>query len=115
MSSIVFSAIQTGYRQLREKGCWSLTLHTQEIDINTAMELSGFTGDLVKVLISDDNIKELAKESVEALPIDDSSKYTPSQKLRFAIEDYADRKGEEDPKQFYKDYMQKLIDHVNKL
>jgi hypothetical protein len=115
MSSIVFTAIQTGFRQLKEKGCWSITLHTQEIELEQAMRLSEFTSDMVKVLMSDNNITDVARGSVEKLPISNNEKYTPSQRLRFAIEDLAKRRGHDDTEDFYQSYMVKLINHVNDL
>jgi len=113
MASLVFSAIQTGFRQLKEKGCWSLTLHTQEIEIEKAMQLSEFTSDMIKVLITDQNITDVAKQAVESVEIENSERFTASQRLRFAIEGLARRKNVEDVEEYYQTIMSKLIQIYN--
>lgn len=117
MATKVFDAVQTGFRQLKEKGCWSLSFHTQELTRDQAMDLSDFTGQYCKVVISDTNIDKDVIELVENVPLSEKEKWTPSQKLRFAIRDLQIKEGlhDQDGEEYYREWMTKLISHINKL
>lgn len=118
MPTKVILAEQTGFRRLKEPNSYSVSYHTQEIDRETAMDLADLTGQLVKLVVSDSNIQKDIIEAVEEVDIREKEKWSPSQKLRFAVQEWAVRKGITDKhqtEQHYRDYIEKIIKHVNTL
>ncbi|TNE74970.1 hypothetical protein EP331_00325 [bacterium] len=117
MPTKVITAIQTGFRRLKEPNSYSVSYHTQEIDRETAMDIADFTGQLVKVVISDSNIQKEIIESVEAVDIREKEKWSPSQKLRFAIRELQTRQGldDQEPEEYYREWISKFIEHINKI
>lgn len=117
MPTKVLTAIQTGSRRLKEPNCYSLTFHTNELDREAAMDVLDFTGQLVKLVISDSNIDKEVIAQVEKVDIKEKEKFSPSQKLRFAIRELQMRQGLEDqePEEFYREWVKKFINHINKL
>jgi hypothetical protein len=115
MPTKVFEAIQTGARRLKENNCYSITLHTQELERNTAMDVLDFTNQLVKVVLSDTNINKEVIAQVEAVDLKNKERWTPSQKLRFAIRELQTRQGLEDqePEEYYREWVTKFINHIN--
>ena len=113
--TIVFEAIQNGYRRLKEANCYSISLHTQELDRAKAMDLADMTGQLVKVVVSDQNVNKEIINLVENVELKEKEKWTPSQKLRFAIREMQQRHGVEDQdhEEFYREKMSKLINFIN--
>lgn len=113
--TIVFEAIQNGYRRLKEANCYSISLHTQELDRAKAMDLADMTGQLVKVVVSDQNVNKQIIELVENVELKEKEKWTPSQKLRFAIRELQIREGlnDQDSEEYYREKMTKLIDFIN--
>jgi hypothetical protein len=113
--SIVITAIQSGFRKLKEPRCWSIGLHTQEIDNEIAMRLAENNDQLVKVVISVDNINQEVIELVENVPLDEKEKWTKSQRLRFAIQDQAVRLNlvdKDEIESYYRDKMDKIIQWI---
>lgn len=118
MSAKIVLAEQTGFRRLKEPNSYSVSYHTQEINRETAMDLADLTGQLVKLVVSDSNIQKDVIDAVEAVDIRQKENWSPSQKLRFAVQEWAVRKGITDKPQVeehYRNYINKIIKHVNTL
>jgi hypothetical protein len=113
--TIVFEAIQNGYRRLKEANCYSISLHTQELDRSKAMDLADMTGQLVKVVVSDQNVNKEIINLVESVEIKEKERWTPSQRLRFAIRELQQRQGieDQDSEEFYREVMTRIIKSVN--
>lgn len=113
--TIVFEAIQNGYRRLKEANCYSISFHTQELDRAKAMDLADMTGQLVKLVVSDQNVNKQIIELVENVELKEKEKWTPSQKLRFAIRELQAREGlnDQDPEEYYREKMTRLISFIN--
>jgi|TARA_R110000782_G_C14620559_1_gene393191 hypothetical protein len=113
--SIVITAIQSGFRKLKEPRCWSIGFHTQEIDNDIAIRLAETNDQLVKVVISIDNISQEVIELVEKVPLDKKEKWTKSQKLRFAIQNQAVQANlidKDEIEAYYSDKMDKIIQWI---
>lgn len=118
MPTKILTAIQTGFRRLKEPNSYSISFHTQEIDRETAMDLSDMMNQLVKLVVSDSNVQKEIIELVENVDIREKEDWSPSQKLRFAIQEWASRTGlsdKQDIEKFYREYIDKVIKHVNSL
>lgn len=115
MPTKVVTAIQTGFRRLKEPNSYSVSYHTQELDRETAMDLSDMTGVLVKLVVSDTNISNEIIQEVEDVDIKEKEKWSPSQKLRFAIRELQSRQGidDQDHEEYYREWMAKFINHIN--
>jgi len=115
--SIVITAIQSGFRKLKEPKCWSIGFHTQEIDSDIAMRLAETNDQLVKVIISVENISQEVIDLVENVPLSEKEKWSKSQKLRFAIQDQAVRLNlvdKDEIEAYYRDKMDKIIEWIKK-
>ena len=115
--TIVFEAIQNGYRRLKEANCYSISLHTQELDRAKAMDLADMTGQLVKVVVSDQNVNKEIINLVENVELKEKEKWTKSQRLRFSIQSWANKEGifdKELVEDFYREKMDLLIEYINK-
>lgn len=115
--NIIVTGIISGFRSIKEIGCWSFGVHTQEIPDSTAMALKNLHGNYVKILITDNEINHDQIEAVKNFPVDVDEKWSPSQKQRFAIIEWAVREGITDQKEqekFYRDKIETNINHVNR-
>lgn len=112
MTTIV-TAIQQGLRVLKEPGCWSISFHTQEISNEQAMRLVDTNGQLVKLVISDDNIDHDVIKLVENVSLKEKEKWTPSQVLRFAIQEKARDNNLVDNDEIEAYYRAKMIEITN--
>ena len=115
--NIVFTAIMSSLRKLKEPNCWGISLQTQEIPMSKFEDLTHMHNDYVKVLMSSGSINDKQIELVEKFPVEIDEKWTKSQKQRFAIMEWAGRLGYTDEKDlinFYNEKMDSIIDQINK-
>lgn len=116
MTTIV-TAIQQVFRALKEHRCWSISFHTQEIDDEQILRLHKTNGQLVKLVISDDNIDNDVIKLVENVSLQEKEKWTPSQKLRFAIHEQARNNNlvdKDEIEAYYRAKMIEITDRINK-
>lgn len=118
MPTKVVIAQMSGFRKLKEPNCWGLSFQTQETDRETAMELSDFNSELVKLVITDEGVDKEIIGLVEDVEINQNERWSASQKLRFAIQDLALAKGIDDKEgieSHYQEWINKFINHINNL
>jgi len=111
---IVFEAIIDGVRSLKD-GSLKISLETQEMEPTKLAEFFSFKG-LSKVLISQDYIEQKLADAVAMTPLQaDTEKYSPSQKMRFALKGLFERypDGFTEFEDFYRHRMKALIDKIN--
>ena len=106
----------TGQRRLKEPNCWGLTIHTNELDDDQQKRLGDFHNSHLVVLLSSDPINNEIEDEVEKFRAKPDEKWSPSQLLRFAILEWAQRKGidKEGRETFYRNIIQSMIKQVNK-
>lgn len=94
-------------------GSVKVTLSTQELDNSQASDLFFFRGKFVKCLLSDSNISHLEEELIDSTKLVGGKKpKSESQRLRAVLFKYHEHLGvNEDFEVFYKNEMNKLIDH----
>ena len=77
------------------------------------MKLVQTNDQLVKLVISDDNIDKSVISLVENVPLNEKEKWTPSQKLRFKIQNQAERNNLIDKDEVEAYYRAKMIEIGN--
>lgn len=106
--SLVLDGI-VGRINSRKDGSWVVTLELQEMpDSNQRAELTGLLNQYIKILLSKEGISSEAQKAVEELELKDQGK-TQSQKLRNVIYRIWEGKEEGEFDEFYKSFMQKII------
>ena len=82
MATVEFSGTNEGMRQLKDKS-WKITIETQEIPPEAVAQLSHFSGAMVKILMSDENISnEMLETFAEMEIMKETGSKTPSKRVR---------------------------------
>jgi hypothetical protein len=100
-------AIQRGFSP-RADGSYTLRFHTQEMDKAHGAEIFMQTGIYGSLTFIPEGSTD--PPLIDTSSVDPQEKWTPSQRLRFAIIENCQT---EDTEEYYKKVMQKFIDHVN--
>lgn len=92
-------------------GSIKFSISTQEMDGEQCAKVFEFRNKYVKVLVSDDDIRQMDEEKVSQLKLAAPSKKTPSQRLRAVIyRVWETRSSGMDFEQFYASEMEGIID-----
>lgn len=112
MSSLILESILQTIGSLSD-GSIKITLHTQEMDSETAGKLFHFRGKYIKCLLNDDNITTLEEELVESTKLVGGKKQkSESQRLRAVLFRYHEQSNSElDFETWYKQEMNIIIEH----
>lgn len=109
--SIVFTATIESISTRSDK-TFKIIIGTQESEEETWTELIKSRGQLVKVLISHENILPDVVSAVENASIVSGNQKTPSQKLRHVIYRLWQQVGTGDSDTFYKEKMTEIIESI---
>ena len=115
MKIVLESTIET--IATRQDGTITIKIGTQELDPSKAGELFSLRGKFIKVLLSDSNITKLEEEAIDSTSLVSGKKNkTASQRLRAVLFKINELNGgnEESFEQFYKNEMEKVIEHFKK-
>ena len=116
MTTVLECAI-TGVRKLKEPRCWSLGFHTQEISNEDAIKIADLNGQMVTLAISGEGIIPEVLEVIDDHKPDKKTKWSASQKLRFAIEQQATNHGlceKDEIEEYYQAKMKTITEWINK-
>jgi len=85
MATIQFNGYNTGLNQLRDRS-WKITLTTQELPSETVAKLAEYSGQHVKILMTDENVSNDMIMAFEAMEVQaETGSKTPSKRMRDRI------------------------------
>jgi len=111
--NIVLTGTKSGLRQLKEPGCWSFIIHTQEMGFDDIEKLTEID-DFCKILITDKGINKEQIEAIEEVEIDQKAKAkSKSEQLRLTLMEmwHEQSEGYATFKEYYQFKMDLIINH----
>jgi len=110
---IKFNGYNEGLRQLKDRS-WKVTIETQELKGSQVADLSDFSGQYVKIMMTDENVSNEMLEIFRNMDVmaEEGSK-TPSKRLRDRLFIYwKQQKLEGDFEMFYRQKIENIINQI---